>query len=127
MKRLFHTLIFAILAGCAALIGPQALAQSIAIDRVDSPGTRIDRVRLGHSATALLIDGQVRHRVPVPGPNRGHVRIELLDGDGRVLETVDTGYARLHRRSRLARFHAEVPIDPTQVRTVRIAHHADAR
>lgn len=111
-----------ILSGCATNTS-LVKEEDVAIERVDSGSARITNAYLQTSETAMVLRGELQRRFPSRGPIPGHLHIELIAADGTAFKEAIIGYMRMSVKSRIAKFHLEIPAMPSNVKSVRIIHH----
>lgn len=97
--------------------------EDVAIGRVDSGSARITHAYLQTSGTEMVLRGELQRRFPSRGPIPGHLHVELIAPDGAVFKEATIGYKRMSVKSRIAKFHLEIPAAPSNVQSVRIIHH----
>lgn len=111
-----------VLSGCARNTS-LVKEEDVAIERVDSGSAHITRAYLKTSGTAMVLRGELQRRFPSRGPIPGHLHIELIASDGAAFKEATIGYRRMSVKSRIAKFHIEIPAVPSDIRTVRVIHH----
>jgi len=111
-----------ILTGCATNTS-LVKEEDVAIERVDSGSARITHAYLQTSETAMVLRGELQRRFPSRGPIPGHLHIELIAPDGAMFKEATIGYKRMSVKSRIAKFHLEIPAIPSNVKSVRVIHH----
>lgn len=111
-----------ILSGCATNMS-LVKEEDVAIERIDSRSARITRAYLQTSETAMVLRGELQRRFPSRGPIPGHLHIELVAPDGTAFKEATIGYRRMSVKSRIAKFHSEIPAVPSDVKKVRVIHH----
>lgn len=111
------------LTGCASLPTDLVAADTVNVERLDSPKARIGSVFVGDKDGLLLVRGRLEKRHFGRSPIPGHLHIEVLGKDGLMLGQEITRYYRRSGKSSTSRFSREFSVHPEDVRTVRIVHH----
>lgn len=111
-----------VLSGCAANTS-LVKEEDVTIERVDSRSARISRTYLQTSDATMVLRGELQRRFPGRGPIPGHLHIELIAPDGVAFKEATIGYKRMSVKSRIAKFHIEIPGMPSDLRSVRVIHH----
>lgn len=115
----------AMLAGCATAQG-LAQQQGVKLESVDSGSVRITRTYLDATEEETILRGELERRIPARGSIPGHLHVELIAPDGKVMKEADIGYVRKSFKSRLAKFSLPIPEPLVTGSTIRVTHH-DAR
>ena len=117
------TVLVLALSGCANLPTDLVAADTLNVERLDSPGARIGSLFVGDKNGALLVRGRLEKRHAGRGPIPGHLHIEVLGEDGAILGQEITRYYRQGGKSGTSRFSREFALSPGDVRIVRVIHH----
>lgn len=125
-RRLTLLAVSLLLTGCAALTGPERTAlDGIAIEKVHSQFTKVGMVTLWSDDGGFAVRGEVARKLAGRGPIYGHVHVDLLDGEQRLLRRIDVDHRRPGVGARSARFVVRQDTDPGTVAVVRVIHHSD--
>lgn len=113
----------AFLSGCAGM--PPNLADSgeLVVERIDSPTAHVGPVQVWAEDSGLMISGSLSDPNGRSGPIPGHLHIEAIGDNGVPLATMTTEYYRLSFKARQEKFSKELPVDPGDVRKIRVIHH----
>lgn len=123
MRAWIIALIALSVAACAST--PQSPATGIVIEKVGSYMVRIEEVAVDADDAGVHVNGRVMLN---PGYSRlipGSVRIEALDAAGVIVHAEQAALIRLNAHGRSARFFADIAIDRSRVRHLRIIHQFD--
>ena len=71
----------------------------------------------------MVLRGELQRRFPSRGSIPGHLHVELIAPDGTVFKEAAIGYKRMSVKSRIAKFHLEIPGMPSDIKSVRVIHH----
>ena len=117
----------AILAGCATTQG-LAQQQGVKLESVDSSSSvRITRTYLDATEEAtIILRRELERRIPSRSSIPGHLHVELIAPDGKVMKEANIDYVRNSFKSRLANFSLPIPEPLVTGSTIRVTHH-DAR
>lgn len=109
-------------AGCAA---NQGLMQEnvLKVETIDSSSVHIIRSYLDTTEGATILRGELERRIPSTGPIPGHLHVELIAHDGKVIKEADIGYVRKSFKSRQAKFSLPIPEPLVTGGTIRVTHH----
>lgn len=126
--KLRSLLVTGILAGMMVITGCATNTsivkkENVAIERVDSGTARIGHAYLQASESGMVLRGELQRRFRSRGPIPGHLHIELIAPDGAAFKEATIGYRRMSVKSRIAKFHLEIPATPSDIKSVRIIHH----
>lgn len=110
------------LVGCATAQG-LAQQQGVKLESVDSSSVRITRIYLQIGEEGTVLHGELERRIPRRGFIPGHLRVELIDTDGKVTKEADIGYTHQGVKSRLAKFSLSIPEPLVAGSTLRVTHH----
>jgi len=128
-KTIFITVsvaLVAMLAGCATAQG-LAQQQGVKLESVDSGSVRITRTYLDATEEAtIILRGELEWRIPSRSSIPGHLHVELIAPDGKVMKEANIDYVRKSFKSRLAKFSLPIPEPLVTGSTIRVTHH-DAR
>lgn len=110
------------LAGCAAT--PSVWEDNgIKLEGVDSGSARIYRLYLQPTATATLLRGEVTRRIHAHGQIPGHLHVELISPEGKVIKEADVGYRRQSSSAHDGSFELALPGPVAAGSTIRVTHH----
>ena len=121
-----------VIAACASLItlltgcaSNQELVRidNVTLENVDSSSVRITRTYLHSMEDAVTLRGELTRRISARGPIPGHVHVELIDFDGKVIKEAEVGYKRKNVKSRYAYFSLPIPDLVASGNTIRVTHH----
>lgn len=107
--------------GCSTVQQP-AFSNTVEFETVDSPNAHISTVRTHRVDDAIGVTGYVEKRLYRGGMIPGSLLIEAIGSEGNVLAQTEAGYHRRFARSNRAYFSETLPIDPDDVRIVRVTH-----
>lgn len=109
-------------AGCATT---QGLAQQygVRLENIDSSSVRIIRTYLDATEQATILRGELELRIPAYGPLPGHLHVELIGPDGKVMKEADIGHLHKSIKSRSAEFSLPLPEPLVPGSTIRVTHH----
>ena len=109
------------IAGCATNQEKDlSSANIIAIERVDSKKASIGVVNITNAENVFKIQGEIRRRAKLRGAIPGHMDIELIGGDGKIITKLFTNYSR---GSYKAKFNLTLTDPPKEDYFVRVTHH----
>ena len=113
-------------AGCATT-GRDLLARGIyAKQVVDARKVNITHVRVNTDDDKLIVKGQIRRKPAAVGLVPRFIKVDLLDADGRILDSRKVPYSPKisgrRQRYRVARFTAEFPTVPEPGTVIQIAN-----
>jgi hypothetical protein len=110
------------LAGCATTPSAQQ-AEKIKLEGVDSNSARISRLYLTPSEGETLLRGEVERRIHAHGQIPGHLHVELISPEGKVIKEADIGYARQNSDNHNGNFKLVLPEEIEAGSTLRVTHH----
>ncbi|MCB1737952.1 MAG: hypothetical protein KDI42_07495 [Gammaproteobacteria bacterium] len=114
------------LTGCAVVHGPEQLTlDAIRVERVHSPFIKVRAPSLAPDAGGFVVKGELARHLPGHTPVHGHVHVEVLDTEQRLLRRIDAEPSKTGLISRVARFSVFVDTDPARVGALRVVHHAN--
>lgn len=124
-KTIFMTagaMLVAMVAGCATA---QGLAQQrgVKLESVDSSSVHITRIYLDTTKEATILRGELKRHIPARGYITGHLHVELIAPDGKVMKEADIGYVHEGGKSRQAKFSLPIPEPLVTGSTIRVTHH----
>lgn len=109
-------------AGCATVQG-LAQQQGVKLESVDSSSVRITRTYLQSGKEGTVLRGELERRIPMRGFIPGHLHVELIGPDGKVMKEADIGYTHQGGKSRLEKFSLPIPEPLVTGSTIRVTHH----
>jgi len=114
--------LFINLAGC---VSTQKVIEmeNFKIENIDSNSVNVIRSYLIRTEEGTLLRGKLAQRFPVRGPIPGHLHVELIAQDGKVIKKVKVGYKRRRIKSRDAHFSFLIPDSLPRGSTIRVIHH----
>ena len=87
---------------------------------------RVTWISVRKEGDSLVVAGAVRPRGMFPGCRRGHVDVEVLDSNGRLLAEGHSRDVYVHSRvgsPKIKRFTVTLPLSPPQDSLIRVTHH----
>lgn len=121
-------LISSMLYGCASN-SPLIVTDQWTIEKVPSEQTDIDSIYVRKADNGIVIAGTVRFAHRMMGSPAGYMEVTILDPDGKVLYTAQSGYYRYGRPVKASdtfNFALKIPAEPPRGSTVRLVHHASS-
>jgi hypothetical protein len=121
-------LVSIMLYGCASNSPPIATDQWT-IEKVTSEQTDIDSITVRKADNGIVIAGTIRFAHRMMGSPAGYMEVTILDPDGKVLYTAQSGYYRYGRpvkESDAFNFSLKIPAEPPKGGIVRLVHHASS-
>jgi hypothetical protein len=115
--------LLASLSGCAGLPPDLAAGGDVTLERTDSRSAHVGRVRVWAADSVLRVSGTLARPDRRRGQIPGHLHIEAIGDEGALLARTTTAYQRRSVKARQARFSAALPVDPLEVRKIRVIHH----
>ncbi|MDT8403188.1 hypothetical protein [Sulfuriflexus sp.] len=113
------------LSGCAMFAGIEdSVTDSIIIEKVDSRLASVGNVTVTQIESALRVRGEVIRKIAGRGPIYGHIHIEVLGADDRLLLDIGGDYRRRNTKVRSAGFSEMLNIDAAAAKKVVVTHHA---
>jgi len=111
-----------ILTGCAS---NQGLIRTgdVTLEKVNSSSVKITRTYLHTTENAITLRGELTRRTPARGSIPGHLHVELIGLDGKVMKKAEISYKRKNVKSRYAHFSLSVPDILAPGSTIRVTHH----
>lgn len=94
----------------------------IAIEKVESASVNITHAYLLQTDEGYTLRGELKRRHHSHALIPGHLHVELIDPDGRELQTADIDYKRKGTKSHISTFHLPIPIALEPGSTIRISH-----
>ncbi|MEW8111561.1 MAG: hypothetical protein AB2802_21010, partial [Candidatus Thiodiazotropha endolucinida] len=114
--------LFLWLSGCASLTD-NALNDSITIERVNSKSAEIGHTYIQKSDGGWILRGKLSRRFLKQGRIPGHLHVEILSAEMKLLKQAKLDYKRISRKSRYSKFYHLIPFELKKGVTVRIIHH----
>jgi len=112
-----------ILAGGCASTGNDLVPENILkIEKVPSRWAALRAVSVVQDGDEITLRGKVTRRSTGRGPIPGHIDLEVIGPDERVVEKSVVDYHRRSVKSRYATFHATLNAAPPPGSTLRIIH-----
>lgn len=111
-----------LLAGCATTSLPPEM-EAIKLESVDSNSATIPRLYLYQTDGTTLLRGDIKRRIHAHGEIPGHLHIELISADGKVLKEADTSYKRKSSEAHDGSFEIPLPASIPAGSTIRVTHH----
>lgn len=113
----------AFLSGCAGM--PPDLTENgeLELERVDSPKAHVGPVHVRAADSGLMVSGSLSDPNGRRGRIPGHLHIEAIGDHGVPLAAITTDYYRLSFKARQEKFSKELPVDPGDLRKIRVIHH----
>jgi len=111
------------LTSCASLPPDLVAANTVNIERLDSPKARIGSLYVHDDNGRLQIRGRLKKRHVGRSPIPGHLHIEVFAKDGAVLAEGVVRYYQRSAKSGVSYFSWKSGVRPEDVRTVRVIHH----
>lgn len=111
-----------LLAGCATSQGLNQQGE-VKLENVDSKMAHITNTYLRSTKDGIVLHGELTRRIPARGHIPGHLHVELIGPDGKVIKEVDIGYTRRSTNARYARFSVPVPGPLIPGSIIRVTHH----
>lgn len=109
-------------AGCATAGRDLIRDNVVRIERVPSTGVIFTTVRVTQRNSTVSVDGFLRSRVGTFGGVPGHVHLDLIAADGKVLERHVIGYRSETPLSRYAEFWFRLGTVQAKGSTIRLTH-----
>ncbi len=111
-----------LLAGCATT---QGLAQQkeVKLENIDSKMANITSTYLRSTEKGIILQGELTRRIPARGHIPGHLHVELIGPDGKVIKEATIGYTRRTVKSRYTKFSVPVPGPLVAGSVIRVTHH----
>lgn len=110
-----------LLLGCATNIEHQRA--EIIIERVHSSTVDIIHAYLQTTSEGLMLKGEVKRKRHSHMNIPGHLRVDLIDPTGEVVQTVKLDHSRKGSSDHLANFSILLPITLAEGSAIRISHH----
>jgi len=115
-------LLFAVfVSGCATT--DYAKEAQITIDRVDSSTVNISHAYLTKTKEGLLLRGEVKRKTHKHGSIPGHLHIELVDPQGKIIKTAEIEHSRKGSSDHIADFQVLLPLELGAGSVIRVVHH----
>lgn len=116
------TLIGVLLSGCAMMQSSHDLVEGINFERNGSDVAAPSNVYLHRTADGMNLHGELKRKSTGRGPIPGHLHVELIDPQGKLLKGADVDYRRHNKQSDHAHFSIPLPVSLQTGSTVRITH-----
>jgi len=96
---------------------------------VSSEHMKISRVVIIEKTSGFSLMGEMYKKQLLPIKPNGHIAIDIVNSDGRILYSTATHFHRFGKINRLRKrykFSVEVPYIPPEGSVIRVAHHEGA-
>ena len=113
----------ALLSGCAGMPPDLTDSGKMELERIDSPTAHVGPVHVWAADSGLMVSGSLSDPNGRRGRIPGHLHIEAIGDNGVPLAAITTDYYRLSFKARQEKFSKELPVDPGDVRKIRVIHH----
>ncbi len=108
--------------GCATT--PAWVQQDVMkLENIDSSSVHIIRTYLQTGEEGVVLRGELARRIPARGPIPGHLHVELLGPDGKVMKEAEIDHLQKSVKSLHAEFSLLIPPPLIPGGTVRVKHH----
>lgn len=110
-----------LLSGCAT--NSQNQATTPTIERVDSSTVTITHAYIDNTKEGGVLKGEIKRTIHSHGGIPGHVRIEIVNSEGKVVKAADIPYTPKPNSEHIADFSVLLPDDYAENSIVRVIHH----
>lgn len=98
--------------------------KKITIKRTDSIMAYITRAKLYTTEDKkIVLRGELKRKPYLLAPIPGHLDIDLIDLNGKVIKQTQLNYRRRSTKSRISYFSIPLPVDPVTLGAIEIKHH----
>ena len=98
--------------------------KKVTIEQTGSIMARITSADLYKSENnEVKLRGELKRTTFLKAPIPGHLDIELVDLNGKIIKETQLNYIRKHSKSRFSRFSITLPVEPDLLSIIRIKHH----
>ncbi len=106
------------------LLAPAAQVEPPAIKTVASNHARFFGHQVLQLDGGLRVRGQLLKSMTFSRSLFGHIKVQLLDAEGRILQTLDAQHRHFPLKTRQLRFSIDLPDVPGELHTIRLIHVA---
>lgn len=110
------------LAGCAST-PPAQQSSSIKLEGIDSNTAQISRLYLVPDNGQTVLRGEVTRRMHLHGQIPGHLHVELISLEGKLIKEADISYKRKDTHGHDGTFELTLPGEVAAGSTIRVTHH----
>ncbi|MDH5571548.1 MAG: hypothetical protein OEY89_07265 [Gammaproteobacteria bacterium] len=97
----------------------------INLQRINSDTAQVTNTFLETIKSTLVLRGELKRRTQQRGAIPGHLKVELIDHNGKIIKEDQINYMRNNSKSSNAKFSYPIQHDLSFISTVRITHHDD--
>lgn len=122
-KTLATAALLALIGWQSAVFAEAGASTDIKVEGVNSETARITRLILMPRKDQQVLRGEITRRIHAHGQIPGHLHLELISPQGKVVKTADINYSRPSSSSHVGSFELALPADIEAGSTVRVTHH----